>query len=88
MPEGSVILLMFCLTITAHAGVVLYSVLLALKYRHVKRDMRCIYHGVVYDIMEIIYDRDDWFKRSIRLRHEEYPYYIIVLISDTDTVTK
>jgi len=86
LQEGSVIVMMFCLIMAAAVGLISYAVRLSIKYRHIERDMRCVYRGVVYDVMEIVSDQDDWFKRSVRLRHEEYPYYINVLISEVHTV--
>lgn len=79
-------MIMLCLFVMASAGLILYCALLAVKYRHIERDMRCVYSGVIYDVMEIVYDRDDWFKRSVRLRQEEFPYYFNVLISEVNTV--
>lgn len=86
MPEGSFIVMMFCIALTASMFSILYTLRLALKYRRIKRDMRCIYRGVVHDIVSIIYDPNDWFKRSVRLRRDEFPYYFQVLISEIATV--
>lgn len=86
LQEGSVIVMMFYLIMAASVGLILYCARLAVKYQHIERDMRCVYSGVVYDVMEIVYDRDDWFKRSVRLRQEEFPYYFNVLISEENTV--
>lgn len=86
MPEGSFIVMMLCAVVTASVVLILYILRLALKYRRIKRDMRCIYHGVVHDIVSIIYDSNDWFKRSVRLRRDEFPYYFQVLISEVATI--
>lgn len=86
MPEGSIILMCFGLVIAVSFAVAVYCLQLARKYRRIERDMRCIHEGAEQGVMEIIYDRNDWFIRSVRLHKDTYPYYVDVLISDVRTI--
>ncbi len=86
MPEGSIIVLFFGLAVAAAGVGAVYCLRLALKYRRIERDMRCIHNGAELDVMEIVYDRDDWFRRRVRLHKDSYPYYEDVPISDVRAV--
>ena len=82
MPEGSMIVIGFGLMVTAAFASAVYCLLLAGKYRQIECDMRCVHNGEEKIVMDIIYNRNDWFMRSVRLHSEAYPYYEDVLISD------
>ncbi|NJD90006.1 MAG: hypothetical protein FIA91_00580 [Geobacter sp.] len=72
------------LAVTAGMGV--YCLRLARKYRRIEADMQCIYEGVVHKIDMIIFDRNDWFLRKVRLHTSSYPYVVEVLISEVNTL--
>jgi hypothetical protein len=86
VPEGSIIFLCFGLVIAASFAMVVHCLNLAHTYKRIERDMRCIHNGTEQDVLAIIHDRNDWFRRSVRLRKDTYPYYEDVLISDVRTV--
>lgn len=86
MPEGSFICAMLVLILSAAAGMVLYCLRLARKYKRVEEDGNCIYEGAVHHVVEIIYDHNDWFMRKVRLHTDVYPYVVEVLISEVRTI--
>lgn len=86
MPEGSLILLMLVPVLAVATGIAGYCLRLARKYRRVEADMQCIYAGAVHKIDLIVFDRNDWFLRKVRLHTSSYPYVVEVLISEVNTL--
>ncbi|MFA7403883.1 MAG: hypothetical protein WC007_07815 [Pelobacteraceae bacterium] len=82
MPEGTVICIMLVLFLFATVGVVVYCLRLARKYKRVEADMQCIHEGAEHNIVDIIYDGNDWFMRKVRLHTDTYPYVVDVPISE------
>ena len=82
MPEGTVIFIMFAFVLSAALGMVVYCLRLARKFRRIEADMNCIYEGTVHHVVDIIYDRNDWFLRKVRLHTDTYPYVVDVPISE------
>lgn len=87
MPEGSTICIMLVFVLTAALGAGAYCLRLARKYKRIEADMRCLHEGVVHPVLEIIYDRNDWFMRKVRLHTETYPYVIDVPISEVRCIS-
>lgn len=87
MPEGTVICILFIFVLATAVGMVVYCLRLARKYRRIEADMQCIYGERQHHVVDIIYDRDDWFLRKARLHTDEYPYVRDVLISEVRTVS-
>lgn len=87
MPEGTVICIMFVFVLSTAVGLVVYCLRLAGKYRKIEADMNCIYKGTTHHVVDIIYDRDDWFLRKVRLHTDIYPYVVDVLISEVRTIS-
>jgi hypothetical protein len=73
---------------SASAGMVLYCLRLAAKYRRIETDMRCIYNDRVYQVVDVIYDHNDWFMRKVRLHTDTFPYVTDTLISEVRTISK
>jgi hypothetical protein len=86
MPEGSLIIMMVVPVLAMAAGIVVYCLRLARKYRRIEADMQCIYEGELHKIDLIIFDRNDWFLRKVRLHTNSYPYVVEVLISEVYTL--
>ena len=86
MPEGSLIFMMLVPVLAVATGMVVYCLLLARKYRRIEADMQCIYEGEQHKIDLIIFDRNDWFLRKVRLHTSSYPYVVEVLISEVNTL--
>ena len=86
MPEGSLIIMMLVAVLAVTAGMVVYCLRLARKYRRIEADMQCIYEGAVHKIDMIVFDRNDWFLRKVRLHTSSYPYVVEVLISEINTL--
>jgi hypothetical protein len=87
MPEGTIICIMIVSVLAAALGMAVYCLRLARKYRRVEADMRCIYEGTLHQVVDIVFDRDDWFMRKVRLHSEVYPYVVEVLISEVRTTS-
>ena len=88
MPEGTVICIMLVLVLSATIGMVVYCLWLARKFRRIEADMSCIYEGREHHVIDILYDRNDWFMRKARLHSDIYPYVVDVLLSEVRIVTK
>ena len=86
MPEGSLIILMLVAVLAVAIGIVVHCLGLARKYRRIEADMQCRYAGAVHKIDLIIFDRNDWFLRKVRLHTNTYPYVVEVLISEVNTL--
>ena len=86
MPEGSLIIMMLVPVLAVAIAVVAYCLRLARKYRRIEADMQCLYGGEVHKIDLIIFDRNDWFLRKVRLHTSSYPYVVEVLISEVNTI--
>lgn len=86
MPEGTVICILLLFVLSAALGMVAYCLGLARRYRMIEKDKRCIHEGAVHHVVEIIYDRDDWFMRKARLHSDTYPYVVEVPISELRAV--
>lgn len=87
MPEGTIICILFGLVLSSAVGMVAYCLWLARKYKKIEADMRCVYAGAVHHVIAIVFDRDDWFMRKVRLHTDIYPYVVEVLISEVRTIS-
>lgn len=86
MPEGTIICILFGFVLSSAVGMVAYCLWLARKYRKIEEDMCCIYNGALHHVIEIVFDRDDWFLRKVRLHTDMYPYVVEVLICEVRTI--
>lgn len=86
MPEGTVICIIFAFVLSSALGMVAYCLQLARKFRRIEADMNCIYEGTEHHVVDIIYDRNDWFLRKVRLHTDTYPYVVDVPISEVRTI--
>lgn len=86
MPEGSLFFVMTIPVLAVATGMGVYCLRLARKYRRIEADMQCIYEGEVHKIDLIIFDRNDWFLRKVRLHTSSYPYVVEVLISEVSVL--
>jgi len=87
MPEGTFICIMLVFVLSAAVGAVVYCLRLSAKYRRIEADMRCICDGTVHQVVDIIYDNNDWFMRKVRLHSDTFPYVVDKLISEVRTVS-
>jgi hypothetical protein len=78
---------MFVFVLSAAVGAVVYCLRLASKYRRIEADMQCICDGTVHHVVDIIYDKNDWFMRKVRLHSDTFPFVVDRLISDVRTVS-
>lgn len=79
--------MMLVLMLFATFGMVAYCLWLSRVYKKVEADMSCLYHGTVYHVLDVVYDRNDWFMRKVRLHTDTYPYVLEVLISEVRPLT-
>lgn len=86
MPEGTIICILLLFALSAAVGMIAYCLRLARKYRMIETDKHCIYEGTVHHVVDIIYDRDDWFMGKARLHTDSYPYVVEVPISELRAV--
>jgi hypothetical protein len=86
MPGGTVVCILFVFVLSAAMGMIAYCLRLARKYRMIETDMHCIYEGTIYHVVDIIYDRNDWFMRKARLHTDTYPFVVDVPISELRAV--
>lgn len=79
--------MMFVLMLLAAFGMVAYCLWLSRLYKKVETDMSCLYQGTVYHVIGVVYDRNDWFMRKVRLHTDSYPYVVEVLMSEVRPLT-
>lgn len=87
MPEGTIICILFVFVMISAVGMVVYCLRLARKYRRIEADRQCIYESAQHHVVDIIYDRNDWFMRKARIHTDAYPYVVDVLISEVRTIS-
>lgn len=87
MPEGTIICVLLVFVLSGAAGMIVYCLKLSRIYRRIEADMQCIYEGTRHHVVDIVYDRRDWFMRKALLHADVYPYVIEVLISEVRPVS-